>query len=115
MAYPVAFFEPQVRLARLLAERFNLTLSEALLNYTSAARALGVTDEEWSSVAPALLAADDLADALHAAYEQRRHPDPSPTDTTFHGRPLFGCFSYVVRDGGIIRPHFAANDLPGLR
>jgi hypothetical protein len=115
MAYPVAFFEPQVRLARLLAERFDLALSETLLHYTTAAKALDVTDEEWSSVAPALLAADDLAATLHAAYEQRRHPDPRPTDTTFHGRPLFGCFSYAVRDGGIIRPHFVANDLPGLR
>lgn len=44
MLYPVCFFEPQVRLARLLAERFGLALADALLVYTTAARSLGVAD-----------------------------------------------------------------------
>jgi hypothetical protein len=114
MGYPVTFFAPQVRLAHLLARRFTLPLSDALLHYTTAARSLGVTDEEWPAIAPALLASDDLATALHAAYQRRQGPDPHPADTTFHGRPLFGCFSYAVREGGVIRPHFVANDLPGL-
>lgn len=115
MAYPVAFFVPQLRLARFLSERFDLTLSDALRDYTTAARSLGVSDEGWPSIASALLAADDLVAALHAEYERRRTPDPRPGDTTFYGRPLFGCFSYLVRDDTIIRLHFVANDLPGHR
>jgi hypothetical protein len=114
MAYPLAFFEPQVRLARLLAKRFNLPLSEALLRYTTAAPSLGIAEEEWLTVSPAFLAADDLAAELHAEYERRRPPDLTPGDRMFHGRPLFGCFSYAVREGGVIRPHFVANDLPDL-
>jgi hypothetical protein len=115
MAYPIAFFAPQVRLARLLAERFNLGLSEALLRYTTVAPSLGIADEEWPAMASPLLAAEDLAAALHAEYERRRPPDVTPGDPAFHGRPLFGCFSYAVREGGVIRPHFVANDLPDLR
>jgi hypothetical protein len=93
MAYPIAFFAPQVRLARLLAERFNLGLSEALLRYTTAAPSLGISDEEWPAVAPALLGADDLAAALHGEYERRRPPDVAPGDTMFHGRPLYGVWT----------------------
>lgn len=37
MPYPVSFFAPQVRLARLLAERFGLALADALLVYTTQA------------------------------------------------------------------------------
>lgn len=74
-----------------------------------------MSDEEWPSIVPALLEVDDLAAALHAEYERRRQPDPQPGDVSFHGRPLFGCFSYVVREGSIIRPHFVTNDLPGFR
>jgi hypothetical protein len=28
---------------------------------------------------------------------------------------IFGCFSYAVRAGRVIRPHFVANDVPGCR
>lgn len=57
MPYLVSFFEPQVHLARLLADRFGLALGDALLVYTAAARSLGVANEEWPAIAPP--AADD--------------------------------------------------------
>jgi hypothetical protein len=40
---------------------------------------------------------------------------PRTDDAIYYNRPLFGCFSYVVRDDPIIHPHFVKNDSIDMR
>jgi hypothetical protein len=112
MPYSHAFFSFQISAARTLARRFALPLTEALFNYTTLSKT-AVGGDGWDAFAAGIAAAPDAVDYTYQRYLRRRDPDPRPEDTDFHGRPLFGCFYYVVRDETIIRPHFVKNDRDG--
>jgi hypothetical protein len=112
VVYSTAFFGFQIEAARTLARRFGLTLHDALYHYTTLSKtALG--RGAWDAFAEGLARADDPLDYTERWYHVHRDPDPAPGDAEFHGRPLFGCFYYVVRDETIIRPHFIKNDPHG--
>ncbi|MEN9937566.1 MAG: hypothetical protein RLZZ387_4145 [Chloroflexota bacterium] len=109
MSYNQAFFAFQIAAARTLARRFALPLPDALFNYTTLPRS-AVRREAWPAFAAGLTEAEDAAAYTYQWYLGDHDPDPQPGDTQFHGRPLFGCFYYLVRDETVIRPHFIKND-----
>jgi hypothetical protein len=109
MPYSHAFFSFQVSAARTLARRFALPLTEALFHYTTLSKT-AVRPADWDAFATDIAAATDVAHDTDQWYFRGRDPDPTPDDTDFHGRPLFGCFYYIVRDETVIRPHFVKND-----
>jgi hypothetical protein len=112
VVYSSAFFGFQIDVARTLARRFDLTLHDALYHYTTLSKT-AVGSGTWGAFAEGLAAADNLLGYTERWYHAHRDPDPAPGDAEFHGRPLFGCFYYVVRDETIIRPHFIKNDPHG--
>jgi hypothetical protein len=116
MLYPRSFFALQLAFAQRIASRFSLPLTDALRHYTTFAVSLKVEDT-WENFAQAFVLANDPLELTYQLYAERYADEhiPKPDDTLFLGRPLFGCFYYVVRDTTIINPHFINNDLPGLR
>jgi hypothetical protein len=118
MLYSRAFFALQVAFARKLSERFQLPIGDAYYRYTTLTKSLAIADlDDWRMCMTALEHTSNDLDWIYQCYLARRghEPAPAPTDTTFYGNPLFGCFYYIVRDSTIIRPHFVKNDLPGMR
>jgi hypothetical protein len=116
MLYPRSFFALQLAFAQRIASRFSLPLTDALRHHTTFAVSLKVEDT-WENFAQAFVLANDPLELTYQLYAERSADEhiPKPDDTLFLGRPLFGCFYYVVRDTTIINPHFINNDLPGLR
>jgi hypothetical protein len=118
MPYSRAFFALQLTFAGKLREKFRLSLSDAYYRYTTLTKSLNITGaDDWQACMAALERAPDALDWIYQCYLARHEDEPvlSPSDTEFHGRPLFGCFYYIVRDTTIIRPHLIKNDLPGMR
>lgn len=116
MIYPREFFGFQIEVAQRIVARFGFSLPNALAAYTTFPNIV-VVRGEWKPFATAI---EHSADPLETTYEwyQSQHGHelpPKPSDAEFHGRPLFGCFYFVVRDEVIIRPHFVKNDSPGMR
>lgn len=114
MYYPCSFFALQLAFAQRVAARFDLSLANALLHYTTFAVNLPA-DDNWELFAHSLAQASD---PLEVTYRWHMHhykpqPAPQPHDTTFREYPLFGCFYYAVRDTTIIRTHFTNNDDSG--
>jgi len=116
MVYTRSFFALQLQFAQRVAARFGIPLPEALRHYTTFAVSLN-QEENWETFAEALMQADDPLEWTYQIYSERSAPEPLPTpeDTEFLGRPLFGCFYYAVRDATTINPHYINNDLPGIR
>jgi hypothetical protein len=118
MPYSRAFFELQLTFAGKLSEKFHLSLSDAYYRYTTLTKSLNISSmDDWQACMAALDRAPDALDWIYQCYldRQAQEPEPAPGDIEFHGRPLFGCFYYIVRDTNIIRPHLVKNDLPGMR
>lgn len=113
MAYAYAFFDFQLAFAQRLVDRFQLTLADAVYQYTTFSKSFG--DVDWAAYCTGLAQAADRAEWTYQWYLPRRDRDPTPDDLTFYDHPLFGCFYYVVRDETIIRPHFVKNEQPGMR
>lgn len=112
MAYTKPFIAFQLEAARILARRFDLTLADALFHYTTFSKTVA-DNAPWEAFAAELAAADDVVDAVYRWSQTHADPDPRPGDATYVGRPLFGCFYYVIRDETVIRPHFIKNDAHG--
>jgi hypothetical protein len=118
MAYSRAFFELQLTLAGKLSATFGLPRSETYYRYTTLTKSLNIAGtDDWQACMAALERAPGALDWIYQCYLARhaQEPELTPGDTEFHGRPLFGCFYYIVRDTTIIRPHLIKNDLPGMR
>ena len=118
MPYSRAFFELQLTFAGKLSERFHLSLSDAYYRYTTLTKSLDITGmDDWRACMAALERAPDALEWIYQCYLDRHQHElePAPGDTEFHGRPLFGCFYYIIRDTSIIRPHLIKNDPPGMR
>ena len=116
MLYPRSFFALQLEFARRIATRFALPLTDALHHYTTYAVTLKVEDS-WDAFANEFMHASDPVELAYHVYAENNADEhiPAPDDSEFLGRPLFGCFYYVVRDTTIINPHYLNNDLPGMR
>ena len=73
--------------------------------------------DAWDTYARAIEKVDDPLELTYRLYQQRSDDErlPQPTDTTFMGHPLFGCFWFAAHDSTILRVHFLNNDVPGAR
>jgi hypothetical protein len=112
MPYTHAFIAFQIAAARILARRFALPLTDVLFHYTTLSKT-AVRGAVWPAFAAGIAQTEDIAAYTYQWYLADHDADPSPKDTVFHGRQLFGCFYYIVRDQTIIRPHFIKNDRDG--
>jgi hypothetical protein len=113
MAYSRAFFDFQLKFASRLATKFNLSLADTLYQYTTLTKSFD--SGAWADYVVGLSQASDATTWTYQWYCNHEQPDPQPHDTQYDGHHLFGCFYFVLRDAGIIRPHFIKNDLPGMR
>jgi hypothetical protein len=113
MTYSRAFFEFQLTFASRLAAKLDLSLADVLYRYTTFTKAFD--SGAWADYVAGLRQASDASTWTYQWYCNHHQPDPQPHDSHYDGHPLFGCFYFVVRDAGIIRPHFIKNDLPGMR
>lgn len=117
MAYSRAFFGFQLTFAQRLVERFSLTLTDVLQQYTTLTKSIALEHRE--EYLAGFLVAADPTEWTYQWHTAQRAPGPQPDDSLLYGRALFGCFHYSVRNdrqgnGTIIRPHFIKNDQPGL-
>lgn len=112
MPYSREFFDLQFRFAEKVALKLSLPLEETLYTYTTFTKSFG-DGEEWRDYMTGLRTANDPIEWTYNFYLPRSGSDLTSHDTTFHGHTLFGCFYYVIRDGGIIRPHLIKNDHSG--
>ncbi len=108
MRYTLLFFDFQLQFARRLAERLDLPLPDALLHYTTFSKTLEHRD--WQEFAETVVRVPHATEWIYQYYLEQRLPDPTSEDTKYEGNPLFGCFTYRVRDTTIIRVHFMKND-----
>jgi hypothetical protein len=113
MAYSPAFFDLQLTFARRIAAKFDLSLAHTLAHYTTFTKSFGA--EGWAEYLAGVTHAADATTWTYAWYCAYQQPDPTPDDSEYNGNPLFGCFSFTVRETTIIRPMFVKNDLPGMR
>jgi hypothetical protein len=113
MAFSSAFFDLQLTFARRVAAKFDLSLAHTLYHYTTFTKIFGAA--VWIEYLAGLTHAADATTWTYAWYRAHQQPDPTPDDSQYNGNPLFGCFSFAVRETTIIRPVFFKNDLPGLR
>jgi hypothetical protein len=116
--YTPAFFDLQLRFAKTLVARVNLSLADVLHNHTTFTKSLHIAHaDDWAVF---MAGFDGATNKLNWTYQwyMTRHSDTpalTPDATTYYDHPLFGCFYFIVRDTTIIRPHFVNNDLPGAR
>ena len=116
MLYTRSFFALQLAFAQRIATRFSLSLTDALLHYTTFATSLQV-EESWEFFAHAFVHAHDQLELTYQIYVERSVNEwiPKPDDAKYRDWPLFGCFYYAVHDTTTIRTHFINNDLPRMR
>ncbi len=107
MEYTKAFFDFQLHVAHRLAAQFDLSLGAALADYTTFST---IFADNWAAYAAQIEAVPDASAWTYQYYLSQRLPNPQPDDTSYLGKPLFGCFSYQVRETTSIRVHFMKND-----
>ena len=115
--YSRDFFAIQVQYAQKLADKFGRALEDILFDYTTLTRSFDLiaapydqTNPVWQEYLAGLKQAVNLTDYTYNFYLSHKERDIFPTDETFHGHLLFGCFYFSVRANHVIRPHFIKND-----
>lgn len=113
MPFPLAFFDLSYAFAQRCAEVSSCSTGDALLRYTHLYLAFGLgrgfdpAHPSWQTFLAGLEAVPDPVAWIDAAYHQMT--DRLPERVPEHP---FGCFSYVLWEGGRVRLHFY-NPAPG--
>lgn len=107
MIYPREFFDLQFTFAEKVCALSGMPLERGLLEYTNLyvrfglGRAFDPEHPTWRAYIAGLREAEDGREWTHGFYLREPEANTAP--------PLaasFGCFSYAMKDGGIVRLHF---------